>query len=427
MRVALLNPRWSFDGSIYFGCRDPHLPLEHGYAKALLEARGHEVLLLDAHLLDLGPDEVRAELRDFGCEMTVLTTAPTYLFWRCPPPELRVPRQAAAAVRDVAGVLVAVGPHGSATPGPVLDKLGADVVVMGECEETLARLADGEKDDLRGIGFRDGGGIRINGGPQAASFVDAPALSWPAELIRRHLAHHHRFDRAPTGPGAEVEASRGCPYHCSFCAKELFRDRYRRRELDALLSEIDGLIDQGAEYLYFIDEIFLPNRALLEALARREVAFGIQTRIDLWKPAMIEMLGRAGCVSIEAGVESLTPEGRDALDKDCRIGTTELTARLILAREHVPFVQANLIETPADDAVAIGRWRDEMQAYGIWANDPVPLFPYPGSPDYRKLWGAPDDGAWERAHQHYLRQFDDFSEIQDERPRPLDELEARAA
>jgi len=427
MRVALLNPRWSFDGSIYFGCRDPHLPLEHGYAKALLEARGHEVLLLDAHLLDLGPDEVRAGLRDFGCEMTVLTTAPTYLFWRCPPPELRVPRQAAAAVRDVAGVLVAVGPHGSATPGPVLDKLGADVVVMGECEETLARLADGEKDDLRGIGFRDGGGIRINGGPQAAAFVDAPALSWPDELVHRHLAHHHRFDRAPTGPGAEVEASRGCPYHCSFCAKELFRDRYRRRELDALLSEIDGLIDQGVEYLYFIDEIFLPNRALLEALARRDVAFGIQTRIDLWKPAMIEMLGRAGCVSIEAGVESLTPEGRDALDKDCRIGTAELTARLILARKHVPFVQANLIEAPADDAVATLRWRDEMQAYGIWANDPVPLFPYPGSPDYRKLWGAPDDGAWERAHQHYLRQFDDFSEIQDERPRPLDELEARAA
>ena len=93
MRVALLNPRWSFEGSIYFGCRDPHLPLEHGYTKALLETRGHEVLLLDAHLLDLGLDEVRAELRAFGPDMTVLTTAPTYLFWRCPPPELRVPQQ----------------------------------------------------------------------------------------------------------------------------------------------------------------------------------------------------------------------------------------------------------------------------------------------------------------------------------------------
>ena len=235
---------------------------------------------------------------------------------------------------------------------------------------------DGEKDDLPGIAYRDGDGIRINGGPQAAAFVDAAALSWPDELVRRHLAHHHRFDRAPTGPGAEVEASRGCPYHCSFCAKELFRDRYRRRNLDALLVEIDGLLEQGVEYLYFIDEIFLPNRALLEALVEREVAFGVQTRIDLWKPAMIELLGRAGCVSIEAGVESLTPEGRDALDKDCRIDTAELTERLILAKQHVPFVQANLIETPADDARAIAALA--RRDAGLWdlgqrPGAPVPL------------------------------------------------------
>ena len=38
MKVALVNPRWSFEGSIYFGCREPHLPLELGYARALLEA-----------------------------------------------------------------------------------------------------------------------------------------------------------------------------------------------------------------------------------------------------------------------------------------------------------------------------------------------------------------------------------------------------
>ena len=75
----------------------------------------------------------------------------------------------------------------------------------------------------------------------------------------------------------------------------------RRRNLDTLLVEIDGLLEQGGEYLYFIDEIFLPNRALLEALVQREVAFGVQTRINLWKPAMIELLGRAGCVSIKPG------------------------------------------------------------------------------------------------------------------------------
>jgi B12-binding domain/radical SAM domain protein of rhizo-twelve system len=227
-------------------------------------------------------------------------------------------------------------------------------------------------------------------------------------------------------PGAEVEASRGCPYACTFCAKIDFRDRYRRRRLDLLLAEIDALIRQGVGYLYFIDEIFLPQRPLLEALCRRDVQLGIQTRIDLWKPEMLDLLGEAGCVSIEAGVESLTQAGRAMLDKNCRLSTDDLTRLLIYARRKVPFVQANLIKTAGDDPASITAWRETLRREGVWANDPVPLFPYPSAPDYRRLFGEPDDQAWERAHAHYLAQFDAFSDIQEAEPLPLRELESLA-
>ena len=86
-------------------------------------------------------------------------------------------------------------------------------------------------------------------------------------------------------------------------------------------------------------------------------------------------------------------------------------------------MQANLIEMPQDDDPVVQRWRQRMQDNGVWANDPVPLYPYPGSPDYRKLWGEPDDVAWERAHAHYLALFNQFSDVQDGRPLPLSELE----
>jgi len=198
---------------------------------------------------------------------------------------------------------------------------------------------------------------------------------------------------------------------------------YRRRPVATLLTEIDVLREQDVEYIYFIDEIFLPNAELLQALVSRGLKFGIQTRIDLWKPPMLELLGRAGCVSIEAGVESLTPEGRAALAKNCKMSTDDLAARLVEARRHVPFVQANLIEMPQDDDPVVQKWRHQMQNAGVWANDPVPLYPYPGSPDYQKLWGEPDDFAWERAHEHYLAIFDQFSDVQDQRPAPLRALE----
>ncbi len=424
MRVALVNPPWTFEGSIYFGCREPHLPLELGYCRALLERDGHEVLLLDGHLEGRSYEDLATGIVAFGPAMTVVATAPSYLFWRCAPPELRVPRAMLDALSGQGGLTVAVGPHGSATPAATLAKLGVGCVVMGECEEVVAALANG---GLPGVvpgtaALLDGALVQA-GGPQAARFVDAAALHWPDAWVARHHHHHHRYHDEGRGPGAEVEASRGCPYTCSFCAKIDFRDAYRRRELAPLLEEIDALRAQGVTYLYFIDEIFLPNRPLLEALIGRGLQFGVQTRIDLWKPDMLELLGRAGCVSIEAGVESLTEDGRAALDKKCKMTTDELAERLIVARRHVPFVQANLIETPSDDDALVQAWRARLREAGVWANDPVPLYPYPSSPDYRRLFGLPDDRAWERAHEHYLGQFESFSDIQDGRPLPLPALE----
>ena len=430
MRLALVNPPWSFEGSIYFGCREPHLPLEFAYAKALLAARGHRAEIFDAQLESLAEAELARRVADFGPDVTVVTTAPSYLFWRCAPPELRVPRSFLRALRPRAGITLAVGPHGSTTPRSTLAKLGVDAVILGECETVLADIADASParwGDLPGVASRSPeGAFVINGGPQAVDMTRLPALAWPGTVLRRHHHHHHRFDQAPAGPGAEMETSRGCPYHCTFCAKDNYRDDFRRRPLPILLEELDGLIAAGVEYVYFIDEIFLPHRPLLQALVERDVLFGVQTRIDLWSFEMIDLLGEAGCVSVEAGVESLSPEGRDALDKQCRLSTEEITERLIRAKRRVRFVQANLLDSEADAPAEVEAWRAHLKRYGVWANEPVPMFAYPGSPEYGRRWGLPDDQAWERALDDYLERFRHFSDIQEAQPLRLAELEADA-
>ncbi len=423
MKFALVNPNWSFEGSIYFGCREPHFPLEYGYAKALLEQEGHETLIVDGQLEGLTIEEIRRPISAFAPDFLVVCTAPSYLFWRCAPPELRVPMETIRALREDVDVVVGVGPHCSTTPKAALRKLGADVVVMGECEDVLPKLARASWSTVKSICFYAGSTPWMQGGLHATDMNLLPALRWPDSLVHRHRHHHHRFEAAPHGPGAEVEASRGCPYHCTFCAKDKFRDKYRRRPVHIVLDEVRNLVEQGIEYIYFIDEIFLPNQELLEALTGVDVKIGVQTRLDLWNHDMIDLLGRAGCVSIEAGVESITEEGRAELDKKCKMSTDELAERLIYAKQRVPFVQANLIEMEQDDRDAVETWRAHLQEHGVWANKPVPLFPYPGSPDYTKRWGEPDDRAWERAHEYYLNLYDDFSDVQEPRPRPLHELE----
>jgi hypothetical protein len=96
---------------------------------------------------------------------------------------------------------------------------------------------------------------------------------------------------------------------------------------------------------------------------------------------------------------------------------------LIYAKQRVPFVQGNLLDSREDDPAEVEAWRRRLQQHGVWSNQPVPMFSYPGSPGYRLRWGAEDDFAWERAHDAYLERFHEFSDIQNARPERLETLE----
>ena len=432
MRYALVNPFWSFEGSTYFGCAEPHFPLELLSAREMLRAAGQEVLLIDAWMEQLTSDQVRQRLDVFKEDFLVVPTAPSYLFWRCPQPELRVPRQWIAALQR-SSTVVAIGPHGSVTPVATLQKMGADVVLRGEPDQTLPMLATQPWEMIPGCVWLDAAGLIHNTPGLGATDMHAVGtLDYSDYPVERHQHRHHVFPGHGADHlrrGAEVEFARGCPYACTFCNKTLFRNKYRERQLPAVLAEIDQLIARGVDYVYFIDEIFGVGkqvRDLLKELAQRPVSIGFQTRIDLWDEESIDLLARAHCVSFECGVESITDEGRDAMNKKCRIDTDRISELLVYARQRIPWVQANLIKVPEDDPALVAAWQATLKSKGVWVSEPVPMFPFPGSPEYVTTFGTqPDELAWERAHAHYLESFEHrgWSDLQSERPLSLEELE----
>jgi B12-binding domain/radical SAM domain protein of rhizo-twelve system len=427
MKFALVNPAWTFEGSTYFGCRDPHYPLELLFAHDQIVNAGHGALLVDAQTDDLSIDQVRRRLDRFAPDFLVIPTAPSYLFWRRPPPELRVPIEWFTALGQ-GRTSVAIGPHGSATPAATLRKTGCDVVMRGEPDQTLARLATEPWEQVTGACFRRSDGtFHISSQLGVTDMSALGPLDFKNYNVEAHEHRHHVF--TGEGRGAELEFARGCPWSCNFCNKTLFRNKFRERNVDALITEVDRLVARGVDYVYFIDEIFGVGKnvlKLLEALAQREVKIGFQTRIDLWTEETLDLLGRAGCISIEVGIESITDAGRDQLNKNCRISTARITELLIYARTRIPWVQANLILTDKDDKADIRRWQEQLKAHGVWVSEPVPMFPFPGSPSYVDIFKAlPDDHAWERAHRYYTSLFGDkgFSDIQEQKPVPIEELE----
>jgi anaerobic magnesium-protoporphyrin IX monomethyl ester cyclase len=425
VKFALVNPNWEFKGSTYFGCREPHYPLELLFACDQVRQAGHEPLLLDAHVENLSLDESRRRVRAFQPDFLVIPTAPSYLFWRCPQPELRIPAAWFQGLGDGA-VKVAIGPHPSATPAATLRKTGCDVVMRGEPDQALPELASKPWRDVTGACWRDQDGAHISPELAAVDMRTLPALDFHNYPVEKHGHRHHVF--SGEGRGAELEFARGCPWSCTFCNKTLFRNKFRERDVEAVLAEVDRVMERGVDYIYFIDEIFGVGknvRRLLEGIAERRVNIGFQSRVDLWDEEGFDLLGRARCISFECGIESITEAGREELEKNCRLSTDRISELLIYARQRIPWVQANLILTERDDKGDIRRWQERMKARGVWVSEPVPMFPFPGTPLYLQLFGPPDDRAWERAHHYYTTAFSDkgYSDIQEQRPAAIEELE----
>ncbi len=425
MKFALVNPNWDFKGSTYFGCRDPHYPLELLFAFDKLCEAGHEPLLLDAQNDNLNTTEAKYRIDAFAPDLLVIPTAPSYLFWRCPPPEVRVPKDWFAAL-DGKAVKVAIGPHTSATPVSAMRKMNVQVGMRGEPDFTLARLASEPWNTIEGCCWRDEHGDHLSPSLGVADMKALRALNFQNYNVEAHSHRHHVF--TGDGRGAELEFARGCPWSCNFCNKTLFRNKFRERDVDQVLLEIDRLIARGVDYVYFIDEIFGVGRnvrELLEGIAQRELSIGFQSRIDLWDEESLDLLGRAHCISMECGIESITDEGRDELNKGCRMNTERLTELLIYARRRIPWVQANLILTERDDKGDIRRWQERLKSHDVWVSEPVPMFPFPGTPLYAQMFGPPDDHAWERAHHYYTNAFANkgYSDIQEQQPASIEDLE----
>lgn len=425
MKFALVNPAWDFSGSIYFGCQEPHYPLELLFGFDKIREAGHEPLLIDAQLEQLNVTDVKRRLDAFQPDFLVMPTAPSYLFWRCPPPELRIPKQWFAGLESRA-VKVAIGPHPSATPGPTMRKLRCDVVFRGEPDEVLPLLASQPWSQIDGCCWKDENGEHFSPRFAVTDMRKLGALKFDNYDVERHKHRHHVF--SGSGHGAELEFARGCPWACAFCNKTLFRNKFRERDVDAVLDEVDRLLARGVDYIYWIDEIFGVGknvRRLLEELAKRPVSIGLQTRIDLWSEETLDLLGNARCISMECGIESITEEGRNELNKGCRLSTDRLSELLIYARKRIPWVQANLILTEHDDRKDIRSWQERLKEEGVWVSEPIPMFPYPGTPMYQEIFGPIDDQAWERAHHYYTSTFREkgYSDIQEQAPAAIEDLE----
>ena len=162
-KVILINPNWRScgvsDSVRYFPWNHPVAPLELLYIKGCLEKKGISVRILDLWMMDSDIKWHHEAFKD--CLYVVITTAPTYLFWRDGATEVReiphIIREIKAINSRIKSILI--GPQGSSVPWMV-KKDGVDFVIRGEPDlvvadfitEDLSAIADYSR--IEGVCYR---------------------------------------------------------------------------------------------------------------------------------------------------------------------------------------------------------------------------------------------------------------------------------
>jgi hypothetical protein len=110
--------------------------------------------------------------------------------------------------------------------------------------------------------------------------------------------------------------SRGCPGQCTFCSSpQLWGRKVRFRSAENVLEEIEELVTaRGHRFLNIKDDTFTAGRKRLLAICGGIVERGLafrwvcDTRVDLVDPEMLAAMRRAGCMRLNLGIESGSPE-----------------------------------------------------------------------------------------------------------------------
>ncbi|MGO4879818.1 MAG: B12-binding domain-containing radical SAM protein [Bryobacteraceae bacterium] len=227
------------------------------------------------------------------------------------------------------------GPQASVVDLPTLRHFPfVDFILRGEADATfpefVARLSAGQSlESVPAIAYRSAGEPRRN--------ANAPL---PVELDALPLPAFHLYPGQIPARSIPLELGRGCPFGCTFCStNDFFRRRFRLKSTAILLREMDLLTERyAAEYFDLMHDMFTVDRrrvvAFCEAMlaSGRGYRWGCSARTDCVDPELIELMARAGCVSIFFGVESGSPRIQKIIDK--RLDLAEARAHVTLTTRH---------------------------------------------------------------------------------------------
>jgi radical SAM superfamily enzyme YgiQ (UPF0313 family) len=414
----------------------PYPPLGTLYAAGYLRAAGISVQLFDT-MLESSEQSIRGILESVRPKLLVIYDDDfNYLNKMC----LTRMRDAAFIMSGISKAMsIPVIVHGSDAADHAEQYLanGADAVVIGEGEQTLKELCEvilGGRPNgwhaINGLAFMDQDRVVRTGKRSVSQYLDAfPFPAWDLVDWERYrsvwMTHHGYFS-------VNMVTTRGCPYHCNWCAKPIYGQVYNSRSPENVAEELAYLKSTVfPDHIWFADDIFglKPEwiRRFAESVKAKNIKtpFKIQSRADLLtREGEVAALADAGCTEVWIGAESGSQKVLDAMEKGItRAQIAE--ARRLLQQYRIEacfFLQFGYRGETMDDIRSTIGMVEELMPENIGISVSYPL---PGTKFYdtvltdmgsKKNWTDSDDlsmmyrgtfspGFYKRLHRYVHRRF----------------------
>ncbi len=301
--------------------------------------------------------------------------------------------------------IVVGGAYPSSLPNKCI-KDGFDYVITGEGEEAMFHL-------ITNINKK-----KISSIINASYIQDMDTIPLPA----RHLIDIQSFAYdIGDDHGTTLITSRGCPFTCSFCSKEVWQHGTRFHSTDYVISELEHVIDNYdfKHFLFLDDTITIRRKRLLELcslMERLNIKWRCYARTTTTREMLIAMK-RAGCIEIGVGVESGSQKILDIVDKN---ETVEQNSAFVELCKEVGilvnvFIMIGLPGETYETVEETRRWMESVRPHKFGFNI---FMPYAGTPVFKnpdkydiQIFDVPEERSWVKGRQGEYESFVATSEL----------------
>jgi len=218
-------------------------------------------------------------------------------------------------IRKNSGIpIVWGGTHPTLTAEQTLRNKNIDIVVRGEGEITFWELVDTlfikkSLEDIKGVSWKAGEKICHNPEREVMDLNTLPPIPYHLVDMEEYV-----YSQIPGRKRSlDVYTSRGCPGSCIFCYnRSLHKSRFRARNIDAVIKEIEFLVKEfNLDSVFINDDNFFVDAQrshyFCECLTEKKIVpeWGCQgVRVDSLEKIDFDILEKSGCSNLYVGIES---------------------------------------------------------------------------------------------------------------------------